>query len=108
MDKIAFGRRIYKARKERGLTSDNLSEICDMAPVFVRQIESGTRLPSLPKLIILCNALKVSPSYLLATDLDFPDPNDDTIKQLVALTRSLSVKQLEMVYSTVKAMVAHI
>ena len=60
-----LGKRINLARKDRGLTAEKLSEQCSINAVYLRQIEGGRKTPSLPVFISLCNALKVSPSYLL-------------------------------------------
>ena len=42
MDKKQLGRKLNLARKDRGLTSEKLSEICNLNATYVRQIEAGT------------------------------------------------------------------
>ena len=69
MDKKLLGRRINAARKDRGWTSEHLSEICNINATYLRQIESGAKTPSLQMFVSLCEALKVSPTYLLADSL---------------------------------------
>ena len=69
MDKKLLGRRINAARRERGWTSERLSEICNINATYLRQIESGAKTPSLQVFVELCEALKVSPTYLLADSL---------------------------------------
>jgi len=69
MDKLALGRRIYAARKERGLTSKELAELCNINATYLRQIENGTNAPSLPMFISICLQLQASPNYLLAADI---------------------------------------
>lgn len=66
MDKKQFGRKINMARKDLGLTSEKLSELCNLNATYVRQIEAGTKIPSLPVFVTFCKVLKVSPSYLLS------------------------------------------
>ena len=66
MDKKLLGKRINIARKERCWTSERLSEACNINATYLRQIESGTKVPSLQVFVLLCEALKVSPTYLLA------------------------------------------
>lgn len=70
MDRKAFGKKINETRKKQRITSDKLSDLCGVNPVFIRQIESGTKLPSVPVLIKICNALHISPDYLLREDLE--------------------------------------
>ena len=67
MEKSTFhlGKRINLARKNRGLTAEQLSELCSINATYLRQIEGGAKIPSLPVFIDLCNALEVSPAYLL-------------------------------------------
>lgn len=69
MDKLALGRRINTARKERGITGEKLSELCNINATYLRQIESGSKTPSLPMFVTICQQLRVSPQYLLADDL---------------------------------------
>ena len=65
MDKKLLGKRINMARKERGWTGERLAEACSINATYLRQIETGTKVPSLPVFVSLCAALKVSPTYLL-------------------------------------------
>ena len=62
MDKKLLGKRINIARKERGWTSERLSEACNINATYLRQIESGAKVPSLQVFVLLCEALKVSPT----------------------------------------------
>ena len=64
MEKSTFhlGKRINLARKDRGLTAERLSELCSINATYLRQIEGGAKIPSLPVFIDLCNALEVSPA----------------------------------------------
>ena len=65
MDKKLFGTRINKARKDRGLTAEKLAEACNINSTYLRQIEGGKKLPSLPVFATLCRELRVSPNYSL-------------------------------------------
>ena len=65
VDKKLFGTRINKARKDRGLTAEKLAEACNINSTYLRQIEGGKKLPSLPVFATLCRELRVSPNYIL-------------------------------------------
>ena len=65
MDKKLLGKRINTARKEKGWTGERLSEECSITATYLRQIESGAKLPSLPVFATLCRELRVSPNYIL-------------------------------------------
>lgn len=90
MDKASFGTRVRNARRKSGLSSDALAELCDCTPVSIRQIESGVRLPSLPKLVDICNALHVTPNELLGQELLFSpsvreNPDQRMVEALIRL-----------------------
>ena len=105
MDKKSFGKRLNSLRKEMNLTSDQLSETLGITPVFLRQIESAARLPSVPKLVLICNALKVSPNYLLADSLELPGEKNSKFGNLDAKLNSLTPGQIELVTALVDALV---
>lgn len=52
-------------RKSRSLTARILAEMISIDDTFLRQIEGGRALPSLPVFISICNALEASPDYFL-------------------------------------------
>lgn len=100
MEKKLLGRRINISRKERGITSEKLSEACNINATYLRQIESGAKMPSLPVFILLCKALKVSPSYLLADIL--PDSEIQEMDELQDLWQKATPKQLKMISSMIQ------
>ncbi len=51
MEGKGLGRRINMVRKDRGFTADRLSELCNINATYLRQIEGGTKVPSLPVFI---------------------------------------------------------
>lgn len=51
--------------KDRGLTAEKLAEACNINSTYLRQIEGGKKLPSLPVFATLCRELRVSPNYNL-------------------------------------------
>ena len=103
IDKVAFGRRLNAARKEKGMSSERLSELCDKNAVFLRHIEGATRLPSLPVFVQICNSLRVSPNFLLVDSLKWDD--DDKISALETRLRSLSPRQLNIAAETINTLI---
>ena len=97
MNKKMLGQRINSARKERGLTSEQLAEQCYISAAYLRQIESGKKVPSLPLFISLCNELNVSPNYLLQDLLSHSDL--DSIPELLD---AASPQQKELILSVVQ------
>lgn len=103
MNEVAFGNRLRTVRKERKLTTNALSDACGITAVFLRQIESAQRLPSLPVFALLCNELRVSPYYLLMDSLDTSD--DERLDCLMAKMKALTPKQLDIVTSMLDTLV---
>lgn len=101
MDKKLLGRQINRARKDRGLTSEKLSEACNINATYLRQIESGARTPSLPMFVSLCQELKVSPSYLLVDVL--PDTEIRDMDVLLELWQTATPKQIKIITAMVKS-----
>lgn len=103
MNQKAFGKKINQIRKEQNITSEKLSILCDVNAVFIRQIESGRRLPSVPVLIKICNALNISPGFLLCEDLDINEA--DQINELNELMKISSPKQIKLISAMLKTMI---
>lgn len=101
MDKKLLGRQINRARKDRGLTGEKLSEACHINATYLRQIESGARAPSLSVFVSLCRELKVSPSYLLVEVL--PDSEIRDMDALLELWRTATPTQMKIISSMVKS-----
>ncbi len=66
METIAeiFGKRVRSLRKQRSLSQEKLSELCDLHPTYIGQIERGEKNASLETIMSLCKGLDVPPSLL--------------------------------------------
>ena len=110
MDKVIFGSRLHDARKTSGLSSDRVAEICDCAPAFIRAIESGAKLPSVPRLVDLCNALEVTPNTLLGNEIRFPVGNfsevdNERVLKLALRLQRLSTRKQELVCTVLDTLI---
>lgn len=103
-DKL-LGRRINAARKDRGITSERLSELCNINDTYMRQIESGAKILSLPVFVTICKELRVSPSYLLADVLaDVLEGSGATdLDELTDLLKNATPSQIRMMTAMIKA-----
>jgi len=70
MDYKALGNRINKLRKQQKLTQEQFAEQVGISASFMGHVERGTRVASLETLVAICNALNVSPDYLLCDSLE--------------------------------------
>lgn len=101
MKETGLGRRINMVRKDRGFTADSLSELCHINATYLRQIEGGAKMPSLPVFIDICNALKISPDYLLQDVL--VENEVSKIKELAELWKSTSPSEQEIATAMIRA-----
>ena len=105
MEKNGLGKRLNAVRKDKGLTSDKLSEMCNINATYLRQIEGGTKMPSLQVFISICNALKVSPDYLLRDELE---ENEITaIREIEELWEEVPPSRQALVLEMIKAALTH-
>ena len=101
MDKKLLGKRINIARKELGWTGERLAEACSINATYLRQIEAGTKVPSLPVFVSLCEALNTSPTYLLVEVL--PRQADQDMDALLELLQNATPKQLNMMTAMIRS-----
>jgi transcriptional regulator with XRE-family HTH domain len=103
----ALGKRINQLRKSKGLTSEQLSELCGVNAVHIRRIESGSGLPSFSLFLKICNALGTSADYLLGDLLDCP-VIPDSVEQLGKQFKHLTPEQIEMINEMLEVMIRHL
>ncbi len=95
MNKMALGKRLRQARKDKGLTSEKLSELCSINATYLRQIESGTKVPSLPVFVSLCRELGTHPDFLLMDSL--PGIGLEDISELATLLQTATPSQMKII-----------
>lgn len=101
MDKKLLGKRINIARKDRKFTGEKLAEACNINATYLRQIEAGTKVPSMPVFVTICRELKVSPSYLLADVL--AESNTQDMEHLFSLWMKATPSQIQLINALTKA-----
>jgi len=89
-----FGNRLRTARKDRGLTLEQLAVSCSTSETVLRNYEKARKSPNVEMLLRICEALKVSPDYLLQDELSFNPYEDKT--GLFASIGSLSPASLNL------------
>jgi transcriptional regulator with XRE-family HTH domain len=63
-----FADRLRAAREKRDLSQTELAEKAGMQPSAIAHFEGNRRKPSFDNILILANALRVTPDYLLGFD----------------------------------------
>ncbi len=101
MERKLLGKRIKEVRNERGLTGDKLSELCHIDATYLRQIEGGAKCPSLPVFADICNALQVTPAYLMKDSLLRNEY--EQLGELTRLWEQATAGQIELTTAMVRA-----
>lgn len=65
MDYIKLGERIAKRRKQINIKQNVLADQLNISNNYLSSIERGKEKPSLEILIKICNALNITPDYLI-------------------------------------------
>lgn len=100
MNNLILGRNIHRARQDKCFSSDRLSEMCDITPSYLRQVEAGSKTPSLPLFVSLCEKLEVSPSFLLAGVVS--NSLNKSFEELCMLCETATPKQLTLISAIIK------
>lgn len=106
MKKNGLGKRINTVRKSRELTAERLSEMCSINATYLRQIEGGTKMPSLPVFIELRRVLQISPDYLLQDELDQNEIS--SIREIETLWQNASPDSQSLILAMIKAALDHL
>ncbi len=81
------GYRIYILRLIKGYTREELSELVDITPKFLYEIEKGRKNFSVQTLIKLSNVLEVACDYILTGDEKFiKKENREFINEMFSIT----------------------
>lgn len=73
-----FGNRLRKARRDRGLTLEQLAVVCNTSETVLRNYEKARKSPNVEMLLRICEALSIPPDYLLQDELSFNPYKDKT------------------------------
>ena len=103
MDYKRLGKRIKEERLKKNLTQEQLAEAVEISSVYVSHIESGSAKPSLKALVDICNALGITPDFVLYDSLY---KSREYIKDEIAnLLKDCSEDNLRLIVKLIKAVV---
>ena len=77
-----MGNRIKIRRKELKIKQSDLAELIDISNNHISSIETGKQKPSMDIFIKLCDALKVTPDYLLLGSMHSSNIPQDIVDNL--------------------------
>ena len=105
---MTIGQRIRAARERRDMTLDEVAQRCNTTKqtIFKYENEIVTNIPY-DKIVLLSNALDVSPSYLFGWDEKENSPSEPTLtegeKMLLDLFNRVPEDQQQMVLQMIRA-----
>lgn len=101
LDGKELGAAIKAARIDNKLTQEKLAEMINVAPVHIKQVEAGSRKPSIDLLFKIAITLNMSVDAVF-----FPERSDgqELLQKIIRKLNTCSLHQLYVAYSTVNAM----
>jgi len=101
-----FGRRVRSLRKHHGLSQEKLSEMCELHPTYIGQIERGEKNASLETIMRICRGLEVSPAELFRNiSADGEKNTAEAIYELVLEMTGAEQKAVLEIVKSIKSIV---
>lgn len=104
MDNKQIGKRIKKAREDKGITQEQLAELADLSATHVSVIERGVKTLKLDAFVSIANALEVSADALLIDVVN--QAHQSTASELSELLAHLPIKERNRILNAVRALTA--
>jgi transcriptional regulator with XRE-family HTH domain len=101
---VKIGNRIRIEREKFDMTRENLSEILNISPYFLGQIERGERKMSINTLINLSECLHISIDYLFFDEINI-NTNTDVLHSLI---NKCSEKEIKVIEGLIKLILPHL
>lgn len=108
IDNSLFARALRRAADKKKMKHAELARLIDKAEGTVNQIFAGERLTSIPTLIDICDALEITPDYLLSQYLGQPDNmSEDEYHKIMNLLSELTPNELKLVYTMIESIIRY-
>ncbi len=98
--KEIFGQRVRYYRKNRGLSQEQLAEMCDLHPTYIGQLERGEKNASLETIMRVCSGLSVSPEVLFENIS--PEETETLPQKIYNLVISMPREKQEAIYEIIR------
>lgn len=100
LNRKEFGKRIAKRRKSLGMNQDDLADKLNISNNHLSSIERGHAVPTLDRLCKICDALNVTPDYLLLGDMR----SNNVPQNIMDLLRLCTDEQISFVQDFIQLM----
>lgn len=104
-NKKNIGRRVMSMRLANGLSREALAGEVGVSAQFIADIEYGNKGMSLTTFFVTCQALNVTPNYLLAGNKYSQDDQDErsrVCEEIMEIIRECDVKHLKSISGIVR------
>ncbi len=98
--KVIFGQRVRHYRKNKGLSQEQLAELCDLHPTYIGQLERGEKNASLETIMRVCEGLSVSPEVLFENIV--PEKGRSAAQEIYNIVASLSEEKQQALLDIVE------
>lgn len=102
LDVGKMGKRIKQARRAKHITAEAFAEQVEISVSFLREIERGSKKPSIVKFVEMANVLGVSADELLRDSVDVSQPL--VLQGIAQELEGLPTEQVTFIEKMVKAM----
>lgn len=96
-----FGQRVRYLRKQQGLSQESLSELCELHPTYIGQIERGEKNASLETVMRVSRGLGVTPAVLFENVCT--DDKPTTAQRIYELVIEMSPEEQNAVLDIIKS-----
>jgi transcriptional regulator with XRE-family HTH domain len=100
MNYILLAKNIKNARKENHYTQEHLAELVNCSTVFISQIETGVRVPSLETLYNISNVLGVTIDSLFVETSNTGN-TDFYTKEIISLIKNCTEDEIKLIFDMV-------
>ena len=99
-----IGEQIKKIRTEKGITQEQLGEMCELSAAHIGHIERGTRILSVEVLFRIAQVLNVSVDYLLFDSVE----NDNILNSITPILKDTDKNKVNHFLNTVRVLAENI
>lgn len=99
MDIKSFSNRVATLRAEKNVSAREMSLSIGQSSGYISGIENGVSYPSMQIFFYICDFFEITPSEFFDNETQYPDH----LKSLIEELKHLDAKQLDLIYTLVRA-----
>ena len=89
---LRMGENVRQCRKDKGYTQEDLAEACNFSAAFCAQVETGSRMMSLPTLVKVSEVLHTTPNILI-----YGKTKNERIAHIVSMLDDMSESEISYI-----------